>query len=58
LRVYALTSEHVPGETLDLFLTEGAAEAALREILEDEPGWANVLRIVPLELDARDTSAN
>jgi hypothetical protein len=46
MQIYALTSSHVPDETLDLFLTEEAAEAELREILEDEAGWVNVLRIV------------
>jgi hypothetical protein len=51
MRVYALASSHVPDETLDLFLTQEAAEAELREILEDEPEWVNVLRVVPIELD-------
>jgi hypothetical protein len=58
MKVYALTSSHVPDETLDLFLTQEAAEAELREILEDEPEWVNVLRVVPVELDGRDVSAN
>ena len=58
MHVYALTSSHVPDETLDLFLTREAAEAELREILEDEPEWVNVLRVVPIELDERDTSTN
>jgi hypothetical protein len=56
--VYALTSSHVPDETLDLFVTQEAAEAELREILEDEPEWVNVLRVVPIELDERDVSAH
>jgi hypothetical protein len=30
----------------------------LREILEDEPSWKDVLRVVPIELDGRDLSAN
>jgi hypothetical protein len=58
VQVYALTSSHIPDETLDLFLTEEAAETELREILEDEPEWVNVLRVVPIELDERDLSAN
>lgn len=58
MKVYALTSSHVPDETLDLFLTEEAAEAELREILEDEPDWKDVLRIVPIELDERHVSPN
>jgi hypothetical protein len=45
-------------ETLDPFLTREAAEAELREILEDEPDWEDVLRVVPIELDGRYVSAN
>jgi hypothetical protein len=56
MRVYALTSSHVPSETLDLFVTQEAAEAELREILEDEPEWVNVLRVAPIELDGRKVS--
>jgi hypothetical protein len=57
VRVYALTSTQVAGETLDLFLTQDAAEAELREILEDEPEWVNVLRVVPIEA-RREMSEN
>lgn len=56
IQVYALTSSHIPDETLDLFLTGEAAETELQEILEDEPEWVNVVRVVPIELDARHTS--
>ena len=58
MQVYALTSSRLLRETLDLFLTQEAAEAELREILEDEPEWVNVLRVVPIELDGRNLSAN
>jgi hypothetical protein len=58
VQVYALASSHVPHETLDLFLTRDAAEAELREILVDEPDWRDVLRVVPIELDGRNLSAN
>ena len=58
MQVYALTSTRLPCETLDLFLTREAAEAELREILKDEPDWKDVLRVVPIELDERDVSAN
>jgi hypothetical protein len=51
--VYALTSSQCLYETLDLFLTREAAEAELCEILEDEPDWKDVLRVVPIELDGR-----
>jgi hypothetical protein len=30
----------------------------LREILQDEPDWKDVLRVVPIELDDRNVSAN
>jgi hypothetical protein len=39
-------------------LTQEAAEAELREILEDEPEWVNLLRVVPIELDGQDVSPN
>jgi hypothetical protein len=58
MQVYALTSSQSLHETLDLFLTREAAEAELREILEDEPEWKDVLRIVPIELDGRFVSEN
>jgi hypothetical protein len=56
VQVFALASSHIPSETLDLFLTREAAEAELREILEDEPEWVSVLRVVSIELDGRDVS--
>jgi hypothetical protein len=58
MQVYALTSLQSLHETLDLFLTREAAEAELREILHDEPDWKDVLRVVPIELDDRNVSAN
>ena len=58
VRVYALTSSQSLHKTLDLFLTREAAEAELREILHDEPDWREVLRVVPIELDGRNVSAN
>jgi hypothetical protein len=58
VQVYALTSSQLLHETLDLFLTREAAETELREILLDEPDWKDVLRVIPIELDERDVSAN
>jgi hypothetical protein len=58
MQVYALTSSQSLDETLDLFLTREAAETELREILEDEPDWKDVLRVLPIELDGRVVSAN
>jgi hypothetical protein len=58
VRVYALTGSQSLHETLDLFLTREAADAELREILEDEPEWKDVLRVVPIELDEQRLSNN
>jgi hypothetical protein len=58
VQVYALTGSELLHETLDLFLTRDAAEAELGEILIDEPDWKYVLRVVPIELDGREISAN
>jgi hypothetical protein len=58
MRVHALTSSQCLHETLDLFLTPEAAEAELSEILQDEPDWRDVLRVVPIELDGRNISMN
>jgi hypothetical protein len=58
VQVYALTSSQLLHETLDLFVTREAAEDELREILEDEPEWVNVLRVEPVQLDAQRTSLN
>jgi hypothetical protein len=58
VQVYAFTSSQSLHETLDLFLTREAAEAELREVLEDEPDRQDVLRVVPIELDGRNVSAN
>jgi hypothetical protein len=58
MQVYALTSSQSPSETLDVFLMRERAEWELAEILADEPGWADVLSVVPIELDERNVSAN
>ena len=58
MQVYALTSSQLLHETLDLCVTLEDAEAELREILLDEPDWRDMLRVVPIELDEREISAN
>jgi hypothetical protein len=55
VQVYALTS-FPTRETLDLFLTREAAEREFRGILQDEPEWKDVLRVVPIELDGERVS--
>jgi hypothetical protein len=56
VQIYALISSQLLHETLDLFLTREAAETELHEILE--PGWVDVVRVVPIELDERNVSVN
>jgi hypothetical protein len=56
--IYALASSQSRRETLDFFLTREAAEAELREILQDESDWKDVLCVVPIELDGRRASLN
>jgi hypothetical protein len=58
MQVFALTSSQSLHETLNLFLTREAAEAELREVLQDEPDSKDVLRVVPIELDGRNVSEN
>jgi hypothetical protein len=58
MQVFALTSSQSLHETLNPFLTREAAEAELREVLQDEPDSKDVLRVVPIELDGRNVSEN
>jgi hypothetical protein len=46
------------GKTLDLFVTREAAQAELREILVDEPGWVDVLHVESIQLDEQNVSPN
>jgi hypothetical protein len=41
-----------------LFLREQDAERALADCLRDEPEWADILRVKPLELDDPGMSTN
>jgi hypothetical protein len=45
-------------EAIDLFLREEDAQAALEDALRDGPGWIGTLSVEPVELDAREVSAN
>jgi len=57
VRAYALV-ELGDSEAIDLFLREEDAEAALADVLRDEPGWTCALIVEEVELDERDVSAN
>jgi hypothetical protein len=56
VRAYALV-EIGDSEAIDL-LREEDAEAALADVLRDEPGWTCALIVEEVELDERDVSAN
>jgi hypothetical protein len=45
-------------ESIDLFLREEDARRALEEILSDEPEWAGLVQVQPVELDDLKISAN
>ena len=39
-------------EVVDWFLTEQEAEAALRDVLRDEPGWVGRVEVVEIDFNA------
>jgi hypothetical protein len=43
-------------EVIDFYDTRGEAEETLKQVLEDEPGWVEVLEVVVVELGS--TSEN
>jgi hypothetical protein len=51
MRLWALVSRDCR-ETVELYLDEGAAHAALRDVLRDEPSLVSSLAIVELEWTA------
>jgi hypothetical protein len=57
VRAFALV-ELGDSEAIDVFLREEDARRALAECLRDEPRWAGLLRVEPVELDDRGVSAN
>jgi hypothetical protein len=57
MRAYALI-ELGDSESIDLFLREEDARHALEDILSDEPDWAGLFYVAPIELDERDVSPN
>ena len=57
MRAYALL-ELGDSEAIDLFLREEDARAALEDAIRDEPDWAGLLYVAPIELDQREMSPN
>ena len=57
MRAYALM-ELGDSESIDLFLQEEDARQALEGLLRDEPDWAGVFYIAPIELAEHDVSPN
>jgi hypothetical protein len=56
MRAFALV-EVGDREAIDLFLREEDARRALAECLRDEPDWAGLLYVAPVELDERNVSS-
>jgi len=57
MRAYAL-AEIGERLTVDLLLRREDAFAALEEIRHDEPDWATVLYVAPIDLDQGELSLN
>lgn len=57
MRAYALC-ELGDQEAIDLFLRREDAFTALADAVWDEPDWAGLLYVAPVELDEREMSAN
>ncbi len=57
MRAYALADlgDHL---SVDVYLRKEDAFAELDEILRDEPDWAGLLFVAPIELDEREMSLN
>jgi hypothetical protein len=57
MRAFALV-ELGDQQAVDVFLRREDAYAALKDAVGDEPDWANLLFVVPIELDERRVSTN
>jgi hypothetical protein len=57
MRAFALV-ELGDSEAIDLFLPEEDARRALEDILSDEPDWAGLFYVEPVELDDPAASTN
>jgi hypothetical protein len=57
VRAYALVDLGDP-LAVDVFLRREDAFAAIEDAVGDEPKWAGLLYVEPIELDERDVSAN
>ncbi len=58
MEAYALVTAESPEEAVDVFIRREDADAALADCLRDQPAWADVLSVVPIELDERGVSAS
>jgi len=57
VRAYALV-EIGDEQAVDVFVRREDAVAALEDAIKDEPDWAGILYIVPIQLDEREASPN
>lgn len=54
---YALVAADCPHWAIDLWSSREAAEAALREVLAEEPGFRELLSFVPVDLSGKGCQA-
>jgi len=47
--IYAVVSDQI-NQVIEFFRTPAEAEAMLETVLEDEPGWREILYVEPVEL--------
>jgi hypothetical protein len=57
VRAYAL-AEIRDDNAVDVFVRREDAFAALEDAINDEPDWARILYVAPIELDEREVSPN
>jgi hypothetical protein len=57
VQAYALV-EAGHREAVGIYLWRADADRELKEILADEPDWAGLFYVVPIELDERNVSNN
>jgi len=48
--IFGGVGDHRVEDVIDFYASRGQAEETLKQVLEDEPGWASVLEVVEVEL--------
>jgi hypothetical protein len=58
MQAYALVTDLAPSEAVELYLREEDALHVMREVLHNEPGWRDLLHVLPVELIDATPSSN